>query len=77
MTEGFEGLRRSPRLEVGDDLNIIEKAINRAEAKDAFLHKDNCDNPFSVLNTEDVLVDIANSLGVSLGNNNDEVELSL
>lgn len=33
MTEGFEGLRRSPRLEVGDDLNITEKAINRAEAR--------------------------------------------
>lgn len=40
MAEGFEGLRRSPRLEADDDLNITEKAINRAEAKDTFIHKE-------------------------------------
>jgi hypothetical protein len=78
MAEGFEGLRRSPRLEADDDLNITEKAINRAEAKDTFIHKGNCWNPFSVLNTKDaVLVDLANSLGVCLGNNKNEIELSL
>jgi hypothetical protein len=32
----MEGIRKSPKLEATEDVKIAEKAINRAEAKDAF-----------------------------------------
>jgi hypothetical protein len=46
---------------------VADKAISRAEAKDAFLNKGMTNNPFSLLNTdnEDLLV-ISNKLGISL-----------
>lgn len=47
----------SSRLECRDDIKVTEKAINRVEANDAFLHKGKFYNPFSVLNSDnDVFV---------------------
>jgi hypothetical protein len=47
---------------------VADKAISRAEAKDAFLNKGMNNNSFSLLdaNNEDLL-DISNKLGVYLG----------
>jgi hypothetical protein len=49
-------------------VKVADKAIFRAEAKDAFLNKGMTKNSFSLLdsNNEDLL-DISNRLGVSLG----------
>lgn len=76
--EQAEGPRRSPRLETSEEMNVTEKAISRAAAKDAFLSKGNSHNPFSVLNSsESELIDIANILNVDLGKNSREAESSL
>jgi hypothetical protein len=39
MIELVEGARKSSRLETNGDIKVTEKAISRAEYKDAFLHK--------------------------------------
>jgi hypothetical protein len=63
-----DGIRKSSRLEKNDDMKVADKAISRAEAKDAFLNKGMYTNSFSLLDTNnDDLLDIANKLGVSLG----------
>jgi hypothetical protein len=68
LVDQVEGTRKSSRLEANDDIRITDKAINRAEAKDAFLNKGNNPNPFSILNSENnLLIDIAKKLGVNLG----------
>jgi hypothetical protein len=47
---------------------VADKAISRAEAKDAFLNKGMNNNTFSLLDTNNEdLLDISNKLGVSLG----------
>jgi hypothetical protein len=63
-----EGIRKSSRLEKNEDIKVADKAISRAEAKDAFLNKGTNNNSFSLLdaNNEDLL-DISNKLGVYLG----------
>jgi hypothetical protein len=63
-----EGIRKSSRLEKNEDIKVDDKAISRAEAKDAFLNKGMNNNSFSLLdaNNEDLL-DISNKLGVYLG----------
>jgi hypothetical protein len=49
-------------------VKVADKAISRAEAKDAFLNKGMYTNSFSLLDSNNVdLLDIANRLGVSLG----------
>jgi hypothetical protein len=49
-------------------VKVADKAISRAEAKDAFLNKGMYTNSFSLLDTNNVdLLGIANRLGVSLG----------
>jgi hypothetical protein len=74
----MEGTRKSTRLEATEDIKIIEKAISRAVAKDAFLNKGIFSNPFSILNSSDIsLVEIADLLNVSLGKNMEEVNLNL
>jgi hypothetical protein len=63
-----DGVRKSSRLEKNDDVKVADKAIYRAEAKDAFLNKGMCSNSFSLLDSNnDDLIDLANKLGVSLG----------
>jgi hypothetical protein len=63
-----DGVRKSSRLEKNDDIKVADKAISRAEAKDAFLNKGMNNNSFSLLdaNNEDLL-EISNKLGVYLG----------
>jgi hypothetical protein len=76
--ELMEGTRKSTRLEANEDIKITEKAISRAVAKDAFLNKGMSSNPFSVLNTSDnVLIEMADLLSVSLGKNDEEICLNL
>ncbi|AQL03106.1 hypothetical protein ZEAMMB73_Zm00001d045752 [Zea mays] len=41
LVDQVEGTRKSSRLEGNEDIRITDKAINRAEAKDAFLNKGN------------------------------------
>jgi hypothetical protein len=67
-TNIVDGVRKSSRLEKNDDVKVADKAISRAEAKDAFLNKGMCSDSFSLLDSNnDDLIDIANKLGVSLG----------
>jgi hypothetical protein len=74
----MEGTRKSTRLESNEDIKIIEKAISRAVAKDAFLNKGTSSNPFSVLNYSDIsLIEIDDLLNISLGKNREEVNLNL
>jgi hypothetical protein len=74
----MEGTRKSTRLESNEDIKIIEKAISRAVAKDAFLNKGTSSNPFSVLNYSDIsLIEINDLLNISLGKNREEVNLNL
>jgi hypothetical protein len=74
----MEGIRKSTRLEATEDIKITDKAISRAVAKDAFLNKGMSSNPFSVLSTSDnILVEMADLLNVSLGKNDEEVCLNL
>lgn len=74
----MESLRMSSRLDNGDDTKVADKATNKVEVKDAFLHKGKFHNPYSVLNTSDEnLLDIASSLEVSLGYGWDEINNSL
>jgi hypothetical protein len=74
LVDQVEGTRKSSRLEANEDIRITDKAINRAEAKDAFLNKGNNPNPFSILNPKNsFLIDIANKLGVNLGKDDNEV----
>ena len=74
--EVAEGVRRSSRLESSEDMKIADKAATRAIAKDAFINKGSSYNPFSVLNTDNVvLMDVAHKIGVDLGSSfNDAVE---
>jgi hypothetical protein len=74
--EAAEGVRRSSRLESSEDMKIADKAATRAIAKDAFINKGSSYNPFSVLNTDNVvLMDVAHRIGVDLGSSfNDAVE---
>jgi hypothetical protein len=66
--ELVEGVRRSSRLESNDEMKIADKAAARAMAKDAFINKGMSYNPFSVLNTDNVvLMDVAHKIGVELG----------
>jgi hypothetical protein len=71
-----EGVRRSSKLESNDKMKIADKATTRAMAKDAFINKGTSYNPFSVLNTDNVvLMDVAHKLGVELGSSvNEAVE---
>jgi hypothetical protein len=71
-----EGVRRSSRLESNDEMKIADKAAARAMAKDAFINKGTSYNPFSVLNTYNVVImDVAHKIGVELGSSfNDVVE---
>jgi hypothetical protein len=71
-----EGVRRSSRLESTEEMKIADKAAARAMAKDAFINKGTSYNPFSVLNTDNVvLMDVAHKIGVELGSSfNDAVE---
>jgi hypothetical protein len=63
-----DGIRKSSRLEKNEDVKVADKAIFRAEAKDAFLNKGMYTNSFPLLDSNNVdLLDIANKLGVSLG----------
>jgi hypothetical protein len=74
----MEGIRKSTRLESNEDIKIIEKAISRVVAKDAFLNKGTSSNPFSVLNYSDIsLIEIDDLLNISLGKNREEVNLNL
>ena len=41
-----DGVRKSSRLEKNDDVKVADKAISRAEAKDAFLNKGMYNNSF-------------------------------
>jgi hypothetical protein len=55
-------------LEKNEDVKGADKAISRAEAKDAFLNKGMFNNSFSLLDSKNEdLLDISNGLGVSLG----------
>jgi hypothetical protein len=74
--EVAEGVRRSSRLESSEEMKIADKAAARAIAKDAFINKGTSYNPFSVLNTDNVvLMDVAHKIGVDLGSSfNDAVE---
>jgi hypothetical protein len=74
--EVVEGVRRSSRLESSEEMKIADKATARAIAKDAFINKGTSYNPFSVLNTDNVvLMDVAHKIGVDLGSSyNDAVE---
>ncbi|PWZ34250.1 hypothetical protein Zm00014a_037621 [Zea mays] len=66
--ELVEGVRRSSRLVSNDEMKIADKAAARAMAKDAFINKGTSYNPFSVLNTDNVvLMDVAHKIGVELG----------
>ncbi|PWZ37968.1 hypothetical protein Zm00014a_006286, partial [Zea mays] len=71
-----EEVRRSSRLESTKEMKIADKASARAMAKDAFLNKGTSYNPFSVLNTDNVvLMDVAHKIGVDLGSSfNDAME---
>ncbi|PWZ14404.1 hypothetical protein Zm00014a_023093 [Zea mays] len=71
-----EGVRRSSRLESKDEMKIADKATARAMAKDAFINKGTSYNPFSILNTDNVvLMDVAHKLRVELGSSvNEAVE---
>jgi hypothetical protein len=63
-----EGIRKSSMLKKNEDVKVADKAIFRAEAKDAFLNKGMNKNSFSLLDTiNEDLLDISNKLGVSLG----------
>jgi hypothetical protein len=63
-----EGVRRSSRLESTEEMKIVDKADARAMAKDAFINKGTSYNPFSVLNTDNVvLMDVVHRIGVDLG----------
>jgi hypothetical protein len=69
-----DGVRKSSRLEKNDDVKVADKAIFRAEAKDAFLNKGMCSNSFSLLDSNnDDLIDLAYKLGVSLGPSDSDV----
>jgi hypothetical protein len=69
-----DGVRKSSRLEKNDDVKVADKAIYRAEAKDAFLNKGMCSNSFSLLDSNnDDLIDLAYKLGVSLGPSDSDV----
>jgi hypothetical protein len=74
--EVAEGVRRSSRLESSEEMKIADKAAARAMAKDAFINKGTSYNPFSVLNTDNVvLMDVAHKIGVDLGSSfNEAVE---
>jgi hypothetical protein len=63
-------------LESTEEMKIADKAVARAMAKDAFINKGTAYNPFSVLNTDNVvLMDVAHKIGVELGSSfNDAVE---
>ncbi|PWZ32474.1 hypothetical protein Zm00014a_041361 [Zea mays] len=68
MVATSEGIRKSSRLEKNEDIKVADKAISRAEAKDAFLNKGMNNNPFSLLNaSNENLFDIFNRIGVCLG----------
>lgn len=59
-------------------MKIAEKAINRAEAKDAFLNQSNNQNPFSILNSDDsTLIEIAYMLNINLGSSKEEIKSNL
>jgi hypothetical protein len=74
----MEGTRKSPKLGATEDVKIAEKAINRAEAKDAFLNQSNNQNPFSILNSDDsTLIEIAYMLNISLGSSKEEIKSNL
>lgn len=76
--EPAEGVRRSSRLEAYEDVKVTNMSISRAKAKDAFIHKVNSSNPFSIMNTDSsTLIEIANSLRVELGSNDREIEVSV
>jgi hypothetical protein len=61
-----------------EDFNVIEMAISRVEARDAFIHKGISHNPYSLLNSDnDMLVGLASSINVELGANKDGVSNSL
>jgi hypothetical protein len=63
-----EGIRKSSRLEKNEAVKVADKAIFRAEAKDAFLNKGMNNNSLSLFDTNNEdLLDISNTLGVSLG----------
>jgi hypothetical protein len=65
MVATSEGIRKSSRLEKNEDIKVADKAISRAEAKDAFLNKGMNNNPFSLLNaSNENLFDISNRIGV-------------
>jgi hypothetical protein len=73
-----EGTRKSSRLEKNDDVRVADKAISKAEAKDAFLNKGMFNNPFSLLNaSNENLCDISNKLGVCLGSSESNVITNL
>ncbi|PWZ39774.1 hypothetical protein Zm00014a_043686 [Zea mays] len=73
--EQADGVRRSSRLEAYEDIKVLDMAISRAEAKDAFIHSA---NPYSVSNTDDsTLCEIAASLNISFGCNEIEKSESL
>jgi hypothetical protein len=73
-----EGPRKSSRLEKNDDVSVVDKAISRAEAKDAFLNKGMSNNPLSLLNaSNEDLCDISNKLGVCLGSSESNVIANL
>lgn len=74
----MEGVRRSSRLDSGDNTKVVDKATNRAKATDVFLYKSKSHNPFSVLNSSnECLLDIALALGISLGKHSEEVSYTL
>jgi hypothetical protein len=76
--EYVEGIRRSRRLESNDEMKIADKATTRAMAKDTFINKGTSSNPFSVLNTDNVvLMDVAQKLGVDIGSSYNEAESHL
>ena len=78
QSSATEGPRKSSRLEKNDDVSVADKAISRAEAKDAFLNKGMSNNPFSLLNaSNEDLCDISNKLGVCLGSSESTVITNL
>jgi hypothetical protein len=78
VVDMMEGVRRIPRLDNGDDTKVVGKAINRAEARNAFLHKGKFHKPFLVLiSNDEILLGVAKTLDTSLGRDNEEAYISL
>lgn len=78
VVDMMEGVRRSPRLDNGDGTKVVGKAINRAEASNAFLHKGKFHKPFSILiSNDEILLGVAKTLDVSLGRDNEQAYNSL